>query len=373
MPSSRANRDESMVEKMESFSNPRPDPSASAEPMFSFLTTAYLTEGTLSRTIDSVRAQTRSDWELVIVDNGNSDAVAAVVVPYLSDPRIRLIRQQNMGPTGGVMTASQAANGRYLVVLNSDDWVTVDFCARTGQILEDHPGIAAVTCDAYLFTVPSGRQLSRSYLQTAGGRHHFSASRQLRLAEVIDGPCPYYSAPIRRDVWDAMGGLVTDTPIVDDLDFWLRTLAAGYDVRVISDRLGMFRIDAGSESRPVDPVRSEVFETQRELALRRAALRSGDPEALVALERVLRRLRYQQAIRRARVAIQSNSVEEARRQSQTAFAHRRTLRVRAILLALRIAPSVLVRVHPVKQRVQERLREEFRELHGTRMRRSPRA
>ena len=80
---------------METFSDSRPERPAAAQPMFSFLSPAYRTEKTLSRTIDSVRAQTRSDWELVVVDNGNSDAIAAVVGPYLSDPRIRLIRQEN--------------------------------------------------------------------------------------------------------------------------------------------------------------------------------------------------------------------------------------------------------------------------------------
>jgi hypothetical protein len=168
-----------------------------------------------------------------------------------------------------------------------------------------------------------------------------------------------------------MGGLATDTPIVGDLDFWLRTLSAGYDVRMISDRLGVYRIDAGSVSRPVDPMRSEVFEEQRECALSRAALRSGDPADIAALERVLRRLRYQQAIRRARVAIQKGSVEEARRQCQGAFAQRRTLRVSAILAMLRVAPSALVRIHPVKQRVQRRLQRGARQLRRISLRRSP--
>ena len=165
--------------------------------------------------------------------------------------------------------------------------------------------------------------------------------------------------------------MATDTPIVDDLDFWLRTLSAGYDVRMISDRLGVYRIEAGSVSRPVDPMRSEVFEEQRERALSRAALRSGDPAAIAALERVLRRLRYQQAIRRARVAIQKGSVEEARQQCRRAFAQRRTLRAGAILVMLRVAPSALVRIHPVKQRVQERLQRRLRQLRRTSLRQTP--
>jgi GT2 family glycosyltransferase len=336
--------------------------------MFSFLTPAYRTEKTLPRTIDSVRAQTRPDWELVVVDNGNSDSIASVVEPYLSDRRIRLIRQENNGPAGGTMAAAAVAQGRYLVILNSDDAVTRDFCARTGPILDACPEIAAVTCDAHLFTDPGEVRLSRSYLEFAGGRNgrrRLDGRRPLRLADVIDGPCPYYSAPIRRDVWDAVGGLATDTPLVADLDFWLRTLSAGHDVRMIPDRLGMYRIAAGSVSRPLDTTGSEEFEEQRERALSRAALGSNDPAAIEALDRVLRRLHYQQAIRRARVAIRKGAVEEARRQCRVAFAQRRTLRVRVILVMLRVAPSAVVRMHPVKQHLQGLAQRTLRQLRRT--------
>ena len=353
-------------------STSRPEGASPAQPTFSFLTPAYRTENTVSRTVDSVRAQTRSDWELIVVDNGNSDAMARAVEPYLSDPRIRLIRQENKGHVGGVMAAAAVARGRYLVTLNSDDWVTPDFCERTGQVLDTHPGIAAVTCDAYLFTDPGGTRLSRSYMEHAGrrNRRRLDGSWPLRLADVIDGPSPYYSGPIRRDVWNAMGGeAATDTPLVSDLDLWLRILLAGHDVRMMSDRLCGFRIAAGSLSRPVDALRSEEFEEQRERALSRAALRSDDPAAIEALERVLRRLRYQQALRRARVAIQNGSVEEARRQCRLALSQRRTLRAGVVLVLLRVAPSALARVHPVKGRLQERVQRTLQQLRRALLRR----
>ena len=46
-------------------------------------------------------AQTRGDWELIVVDNGNSDEMARIVSNYTSDPRITLIRQENKGIGGG--------------------------------------------------------------------------------------------------------------------------------------------------------------------------------------------------------------------------------------------------------------------------------
>jgi glycosyltransferase involved in cell wall biosynthesis len=333
------------------------------EPAFSFLTTAYRTEQTLARTIAAVRAQTSGDWELIVVDNGYSEAIAQIVVPYLTDPRIRFVRQENNGPTGGVMAAAAVARGRYYTVLNSDDAITPRFCARLGEVLAKDPSIAAVTCDAYLFVDPGTRLFRKSYLQMAGIRRPPDGARRLRLADVIDGPCPYYCAAIRHDVWDAMGGMVCDTPIVDDLNFWLRVLLAGYDVRMIPDPLGLFRIEEGSESRPSDVSRIEVFEDQRERALTQAAEASSDPADVAALDRVLRRLRYEQAIRRARIAFQTGDVRNARDYARRAFLLRPTARSVAIRLALGASPRLLARVHPIKQQLQTRLT-------GMRLRRS---
>lgn len=329
--------------------------SGGAGPAFSFLTTAYRSEQTLPRTVESVLAQTEDDWELIVVDNGYSDAIVEAVTPYLDDPRIHLLRQENKGPVGGTMAAAGAATGRYLVPLNSDDAVTPDFCARTGQVLASDPGISAVTCDAYQFVDPGEQRLARTYLSSAGQRATPDERRPLRVADVIDGPSPYYSASIRREVWDAMGGLHSETPMVDDLDFWLRVLVAGYDVRLIPDRLGRFRVEAGSESRPTDADKIENFEAQREQALSRAADASDDPDAQAALDRVLRRLRYVQSLRRARLSFRAGEVDAAQHHAGVAYDQRRTLRVAAILLALRRVPGLLSAVHPAKRRLQARV------------------
>ena len=344
------------------------------QPTFSFLTTAYRAQDTLGRTIDAVLAQTRRDWELVVVDNGNDDAVAAVVEPHLADPRIRLVRQENKGAVGGVRAAAEVATGRHLVVLNADDAIAPEFCARTGAVLDDEPSVVAVTCDAVQFTDPGQQLMARTYLQTAGLAEAPEGAVRLTVADVVDGPCPYYSAPIRRDVWDALGGMgfETDAPLVHDLEFWLRAILAGHDVRMIGDRLGLFRLEAGSESRPVDAEHSEEFERQRATVLRRAAQEAaegGDPLARAALERVQRRLTYQQAIRRARVAFAAGDAQAARRHVTEAHEQQPTARTGALVLALRVAPRALGAVHPLKRslqaRVQQLRRRDWRSRHRT--------
>ena len=132
-------------------------------PLVSFLTTVYGTEDFLPAMIDSVVAQTSPDWQLVIVDNGLSCRVVEIVSRYLPDRRIRLLRQENRGYRGGVTSAAEAATGRYLSVLDSDDKIMPSFVATMAQVIEAEPGIDAVGCDAVQFYdaeqahLPAGR------------------------------------------------------------------------------------------------------------------------------------------------------------------------------------------------------------------------
>ena len=134
-------------------------------PFVSFLTTAYKTEQYVSETIESVLAQTRGDWEMIVVDNGNSDEMAQIIGNYTSDPRITLIRQDNKGNVGGVSAAAAAAEGRYFCLLDSDDAVQPDYCERIGVLIDADPGIDAVGCNAVLFRGPDAdnRQKPRDY------------------------------------------------------------------------------------------------------------------------------------------------------------------------------------------------------------------
>lgn len=338
----------------EATDTPDQDAGAGEGPLFSFLTTAYKSEDTLPRTIQSVLTQTMGDWELIVVDNGMSEAIVDVVRPHLTDERIHLVRQENRGPLGGVEGAAEVATGRHFVVLNSDDAITPEFCEVMARTLEAHPDAAAVTCDAVVVDVRDGVPWRKSYLQAAGKRHLDRIGRPLRLADVIDGPCPYYTGAIRRDVWTSLGGMSASVPRLGDLAFWLGAITSGHDVLTIGDQLCIYSIAADSVSRPVDDAEQEVYVGELEAELTRAARTSEHPEDAQALDRVLGRLHYQRTIRRARTALLNGEPEEALEQARDAFHTRRTVRAAGLVVGLRVSPSLLARVHPIKNDVQER-------------------
>lgn len=92
-------------------------------PVVSVIMPAYNVAPYIGRGIESVLAQTLTDWEMIIVDDGSTDETVAVVKRYLSDPRIKLLcNEQNMGAGYTRNRALENAQGKWIAVLDSDDW-----------------------------------------------------------------------------------------------------------------------------------------------------------------------------------------------------------------------------------------------------------
>lgn len=94
--------------------------------------------------IDSVLAQTFTDFELLLVDDGSSDGSQAIIRGY-DDSRIRLIQNpQNLGIAATRNRGIEAANGEYLAFLDSDDRALPERLAHQVAYLDAHPEVAGV-------------------------------------------------------------------------------------------------------------------------------------------------------------------------------------------------------------------------------------
>ena len=84
---------------------------------------SYNSEKFIVESVESVLAQTYSNWELIIVDDCSPDDSNNIITKYVdNDSRIKLIKlQKNSGPAVARNTAIEAANGRYIAFLDSDD------------------------------------------------------------------------------------------------------------------------------------------------------------------------------------------------------------------------------------------------------------
>ena len=95
-----------------------------AHPKVSIIVPVYNTEKYLRRCLDSIAAQTFTDWECICVDDGSPDAGGAMLDAYARrDARFRVIHQENGGVSRARNAGLDAARGEWIAFVDSDDWV----------------------------------------------------------------------------------------------------------------------------------------------------------------------------------------------------------------------------------------------------------
>lgn len=101
------------------------------QPEISIIVPVYKTERFLSACISSILAQTFTDFELILVDDGSPDSCPALCdAAAAKDSRIRVIHQKNRGLSGARNAGLDAAEGEWIAFVDSDDIITPDFCAK---------------------------------------------------------------------------------------------------------------------------------------------------------------------------------------------------------------------------------------------------
>jgi glycosyltransferase involved in cell wall biosynthesis len=210
-------------------------------PAISVITPAWNAAEYIGATIDSVRRQTFTDWEMVVVDDGSTDGTVAIVEGQAAiDPRIHLIRQANAGPSTARNRGMREARGRLFAFLDSDDLWTPEFLASQLDVFERHPDTGLVT--------GNGRYL--------GGPFDGMPTRPvtpdlpvLPMTEIIANERAVFIMTVfRRSVFETIGGFDEAQWTSEDYDFWLRAAAAGFVVRRNPRPLGLYRVRGDSLS-----------------------------------------------------------------------------------------------------------------------------
>lgn len=109
---------------------------------------AYNAENYIAAAIQSILNQNYIDWELIVVNDGSSDGTAQIVAQF-SDPRIRLIHQENQGEAVARNTALTAMQGQYIAFLDSDDQFQPQFLQKMITFLRENPQRSACYCDGF--------------------------------------------------------------------------------------------------------------------------------------------------------------------------------------------------------------------------------
>jgi len=179
----------------------------------------------IRRCLDSVLAQTVSDFEVIVVDDGSTDRSRSLVAAYL-DPRIRLICQENAGP--GAARNRGIAEARYplLAFLDADDEWLPTFLEEGIRLLGEYgPDVASISFG--YFEEPAG--ISREGLWRALGITEGVHVLSTDMSPVLASEMLAYMAPCtiaRAEVVRRWGGFYERDrrPYGEDSFFWLKVL-----------------------------------------------------------------------------------------------------------------------------------------------------
>jgi glycosyltransferase involved in cell wall biosynthesis len=208
-------------------------PSTSA-PAVSVVIPCYQQAEYLTEAVESVVAQTYRDWEIIIVDDGSTDATATVandLIARHAPRRISLVRQANQGLPGARNSGIAASRGRYILPLDADDILMPEMLEETARLLDADPSTAIAYTDYVRFGADSRR------VET--GRWSVD---DLAYRCQLSGPSLF-----RREVWLTVGGYNPNMRGgYEDWDFWIAAAERGFRGRRIAEPLFGYRIKASS-------------------------------------------------------------------------------------------------------------------------------
>jgi glycosyltransferase involved in cell wall biosynthesis len=147
----------------------------------------YRHEPFIRRAIHSLFAQTFSDWELIIVDDGSPDATEAAVVSYLTDTRVAYLRlSENVGWGKAINVGLDRTSGAHIAYLPSDDVYHADHLATLLACLEGHPqAVAAFSGVRHSYNRVAVGQIDGESIQPVQVLHRRTADRWLERTELV--------------------------------------------------------------------------------------------------------------------------------------------------------------------------------------------
>ena len=131
--------------------------------MISVVIPLYNKEASIKQSLMSVLSQSYQDFEVVIVDDGSTDGSVAKV-EEIQDSRIRLIRQENGGPSKARNTGVKNAKGEWVLFIDADDELLPEALRNFERAIKDNPSIGFI-CAPFYRRIQGKTSLAYSYME----------------------------------------------------------------------------------------------------------------------------------------------------------------------------------------------------------------
>ena len=232
-------------------------------PAISVLMPVYNGDRYLTEAVESVLAQTFTDFEFLIIDDGSTDRSLQILQQYAAqDKRIRLISRENRGLIATLNQMLELAQGEFLARMDADDIALGDRFAAQLEFLRQHSDYVCVG-GAYALMDAQGRTVLPLEMPETNEEIQQAI---LSGRTIINHPC----AMIRRQALEAIGGYDAAMVTVEDLDMLLRLGEVG-KLANLKQMVLKYRFHMES----VSAKRSEFQHQMAQEACRRAWRRRG--------------------------------------------------------------------------------------------------
>jgi len=237
-------------------------------PLVSVIIPAFNAERTLATTLESLRSQTLSDLEIVVIDDGSTDRTAAVAAAF-PDPRICVVSSPNGGLAAARNRGLERASGRYVSFLDADDLWSAEKLESQVQALRARPrGVVAYSWTAILDA--DGRFLFAKMPCRYEGIVH-----ETLLVNLFVGSGS--NVMIDRERLSIEARFDESLCVAEDWDFLLR-LAREHEFAVVPRYQILYRLVVGSLSSRVHEMEASLLRSaEREFAAFAPALNALRP------------------------------------------------------------------------------------------------
>ncbi|NVJ15258.1 glycosyltransferase [Myxococcus sp. AM010] len=209
-----------------------------ATPYVSILVPYYNMGRYLPETLRSIRAQTFTDYEIILVDDGSTGSESRDVLETLHAPDLHILRKPNGGLSSARNVGLRAARGRYVLPLDPDDLIQPTFLEKAVAVMDSTPGLAYVTSlVSYFVETPD---------QPVGGWIPWGTERDALLAENVASTC---TALMERQRIEEVGGYDEWLTAYEDWDVFCSLAERGLVGSVIPEPLFHYRLRPDSMTR----------------------------------------------------------------------------------------------------------------------------
>jgi glycosyltransferase involved in cell wall biosynthesis len=184
-----------------------------SKPIVSVIIPIYNYGIQFEKTLNSVYDSTYKNVEIIIVNDGSTDQYVLEKLKSLSDiSNIKIINQENKGPSAARNRGVQESKGDYILPLDADDMIKPEYIESCLRILKKNPNVSPVYCDTHHI----------------GEMHGIEKRPEWSEERLIQGPFIVNCSMFHRKAFEDCGGFDETLKGWEDYHFWLKMMKKGY-------------------------------------------------------------------------------------------------------------------------------------------------